>query len=148
MWACRHPLDGGDDKADRMAAWFGTSADGLAWNMNGPALRPVEETWDARGTRIADVVRDAGRWWALYDGRRSAEENWRERTGLAVGDRPDRFTAVAGPVPAEAGRALRYASVVRVEGGLRLYYEATGFDGSHDLRTVYVPRPSADSQSE
>jgi hypothetical protein len=148
MWACRHPLDGGDDAADRMTSWYATSPDGLSWTMQSEALVPVADTWDARGTRIASVVAEDGRWWAVYDGRRSAEENWRERTGLAVGDRPDRFTAVEGPVPAEAGRALRYASVVRVEGGLRLYYEATGFDGSHDLRTVYVPRPSADSQSE
>jgi hypothetical protein len=147
MWACRHPLDGGDDAADRMTTWYATSTDGLAWTMRAEALRPVPGTWDARGTRIADVVRSDGRWWALYDARRSAEENWRERTGLAVGEGPDRFVAVAGPVPADPGRALRYASVIDVGGGRRIYVEATGPDGSHDLLTVYVPRPSADSQS-
>src|SRR4051794_15205944 len=148
MWACRHPLDGGDGAADRMTTWYATSEDGLGWTMVGEALQPVLETWDARGARIADVLRADGRWWALYDGRRSAEENWRERSGLAVGDRPDRFTAIAGPVPPQAGPALRYASVVEVDGGLRAYFEASGFDGSHDLRTVYVPRPSGANQSE
>jgi len=148
MWACRHPLDGGDTAADRMTTWYATSDDGLDWTMVSEALTPVAGTWDARGTRIADVIEDAGRWWALYDGRRSAEENWRERSGLAVGDRPDRFTAIAGPVPAQAGAALRYAGVVPAAGGHRVYFEATGFDGSHDLRTVYVPRPSGASQSE
>jgi hypothetical protein len=148
MWACRHPLDGGDDAADRMSTWYATSDDGLAWTMVAEALQPVPDTWDARGTRIADVLLADGRWWALYDARRSAEENWRERSGLAVSDRRDKFTAVAGPVPEQAGRALRYASVVDVEGGRRIYFEATGFDGSHDLRTVYVPRPSSESQSE
>jgi hypothetical protein len=148
MWACRHPLDGGNDAADRMSTWYATSEDGLRWTMQGEALTPVMETWDSRGTRIADVLSDGGRWWAIYDGRRSAEENWRERSGLAVGDAPDRFTAVAGPMPPEAGRALRYACAVAADGGLRLYYEATGFDGSHDLRTVYVPRPTEPSQSE
>jgi len=148
MWACRHPLDGGDTAADRMTTWYATSDDGLEWTMVGEALTPVAGTWDARGTRIADVIEDAGRWWALYDGRRSAEENWRERSGLAVGDRPDRFTAIAGPVPAQAGPALRYAGVVPAADGHRVYFEATGFDGSHDLRTVYVPRPSGASQSE
>jgi hypothetical protein len=147
MWACRHPLDGGDDAADRMTSWYATSADGLRWDLAAEALTPVQGTWDARGARIADVLHHDGRWWALYDGRRSAEENWRERSGLAVGERPDRFTAIAGPVPAQAGRALRYASVVPDGVGLRAYVEVTGFDGSHDLRTVYVPRPSADSQS-
>lgn len=148
MWACRHPLDGGDDAADRMTTWYATSEDGLDWALVSEALAPVADTWDGRGTRVTDVHEAGGRWWALYDARRSAEENWRERSGLAVGDRPDRFTAVAGPVPERAGSALRYASLVELDGGYRAYFEATGFDGSHDLRTVYVPRPSDESQSE
>jgi hypothetical protein len=123
MWACRHPLDGGDDAADRMSTWYG------------------------RGTRIADVVVADGRWWALFDGRRSAEENWRERSGLAVGDRPDRFSVVEGPIPKNAGTALRYCSVVPLDGGYRLYFEASNADGSHDLRTAYAPRPSSASHS-
>jgi hypothetical protein len=148
MWACRHPLDAGEAAADRMSTWYATSPDGLDWTMVAEALRPVPDSWDARGVRVADVVRVGERWWALYDGRRSAEENWRERSGLAVSDRPDRFTAVSGPVPEQAGRAVRYASSIEVPGGRRVYFEATGFDGSHDLRTVYVPRPSGASQSE
>jgi hypothetical protein len=148
MWACRHPLEDGDTAADRMSTWYAISDDGLAWSLVSEALRPIADTWFARGTRIADVVPTGGRWWALFDGRRSAEENWRERSGLAVGDRPDRFTVVAGPVPRSAGTALRYASVVPVAGGYRMYFEASNADGSHDLRTVYAPRPSAASQSE
>jgi hypothetical protein len=147
MWACRHPLDGGPDRADRMTTWYATSEDGLDWDFHGAALSPEPDTWDARGARIASVIRQDGRWWAIYDGRRSAEENWRERSGLAVGHGPDRFTAVAGPVPERAGTALRYTSLVAEAGGYRLYYEATGPDGAHDLRSVYVPRPSGDSQS-
>jgi hypothetical protein len=138
MWACRHPLDGGDDMADRMSTWYLTSSDGLSWTRAGEALTPTPGTWAARGTRVADVRRADGRWWALYDARRSAEENWRERTGLAVGDGPDDLTAVAGPVPARVGQALRYASTVRHDGGLRVYFETTGADGAHDLRTVLV----------
>jgi hypothetical protein len=148
MWACRHPLDGGDDQADRMTTWYATSADGLSWTMAGEAMVPSADTWDARGTRIADVVEVDGHWWALYDGRRSAEENWRERSGLAVGDAPSAFTAVAGPVPQQVGRATRYASVVPDAAGWRLYFEATTADGSHDLRTVYAPFPVGASQSE
>jgi hypothetical protein len=147
MWACRHPLDGGPDRADPMTTWYGTSEDGLHWELHGAALTPQPDTWDARGTRIASVVRQDGRWWALYDGRRSAEENWRERSGLAVGNGPDQFTAVAGPVPEHAGPAVRYTSLVTQAEGYRLYYEATGPDGAHDLRSVYVPRPSGESQS-
>lgn len=148
MWACRHPLDGGDNAADRMSTWYATSDDGLHWELKAEALKPVAETWCARGTRVADVVAVDGHWWMIFDGRRSAEENWRERSGLAVGDRPDRFSVVAGPVPTHAGRALRYASVVERSDGYQVYFEATGPDGSHDLRRVYVPRPSELSQSE
>lgn len=148
MWACRHPLDGGDDAADRMSTWYFESADGLAWMAGAEALAPVPDTWAARGTRVADVRFDDGRWWALYDARRSAEENWRERSGLAVGEAPNQLTALAGPVPEQVGTALRYASVVEINGGLRAYFEATGHEGAHDLRTVYVPRPAKDSQSE
>lgn len=148
MWACRHPLDDGDDRADRMTTWYATSEDGLRWDLQGQALGPVPETWDARGARVADVVEVDGRFWAFYDGRRSAEENWRERTGLAVGDTPGRLTSVHGPWPATVGAALRYVSVVDEGDGLRLYVEATGPDGSHDLRTVKVPRPTSAIQSE
>jgi hypothetical protein len=147
MWACRHPLDGGPDRADRMTTWYATSSDGLEWEMKCPALTPQPDTWDARGTRIASVLQRDGRWWALYDGRRSAEENWRERSGLAVGHGPDEFSAVAGPVPERAGTALRYTSVATLKDGYRLYFEATGPDGAHDLRSVYVPRPLKDIQS-
>ena len=148
MWACRHPLDGGDDEADRMSSWYATSTDGLSWELQGEALAPVAGSWDARGARLADVAHFQGRWWALYDGRRSAAENWQERTGLAVGDRPDRFESVAGPVPVEFGSALRYVSLVARPGGWHAYWEATAVDGSHDLRTVYIPRPEGESQSE
>jgi hypothetical protein len=148
MWACRHPLDEGDEGADRMSTRYAFSSDGLTWAMRAEALRPTPGAWDARGTRVTEVRRLDGMWWALYDARRSAAENWRERTGLAVGERPDRLTAFAGPVPDRIGSALRYVSVVDVDGGMRAYFEATGPDGSHDLRTVYMPRPSAESQSE
>jgi hypothetical protein len=147
MWACRHPLDGGDDEADRMTTSYLTSDDGMHWTPAATALRPVPDTWFARGTRIADVVEADGRWLAIFDGRRSAAENWHERSGIAVGEGPASFTPVAGPVPNKPGSALRYASLVRAGAGWRVYFEAAAPDGSHDLRTVYVPPLSTDSQS-
>jgi len=147
MWACRHPLDGGDDEADRMSTWLCTSADGLDWTIGPECLRPGTG-WDRRGARVAAVLPDGHEgWWALYDGRASAAENWFERTGLAAGP-ADALVAVAGPVPATPGPALRYASAVPDEGGVRVYVERTRPDGAHDLRSVYVPRPTGASQSE
>jgi len=153
LWGCRHPLDGGDNEADRMTSHYFTSDDGLTWDEVGAALTPTAGTWNARGTRIASVVSEGGQWIAFYDGRASADENWHERTGYALGRTPERFTAAAGPTP--AGHTARYVSVATVPGiaggllgaGCRVYWEASRADGSHDLRTAYVPRPESDSQS-
>ena len=145
MWACRHPLDGGDDEADRMTSVFLTSTDGLDWTEQSTALTPTAGTWDARGTRITSVVRSGQAWVAYYDGRASAEENWFERTGVAEGATPDAFTAVAGPTP--AGRTLRYLSLAESLTGTRLYWEASRSDGANELRTAKVPRPESPSQS-
>ena len=147
MWACRHPLDGGDDEADRMGTWYATSGDGLEWELHGPALQPVPGSWDARGTRIASVIRDDDRWVAFYDGRASAEQNWHERTGVASGDGPGSFVSDGRPLRGDDPTALRYLSVVRVGEGFRLYFELARPDGAHDLRTVYVTGPSPSSQS-
>lgn len=138
MWACRHPLDGGEDEADRMQTWYFTSGDGLRWDAHGPALVPTPDSWDARGTRVTSVLPTAQGWLALYDGRASAAENWFERTGLALGSTPGTFAAVAGPLQRE-GRTLRYVSVVPAGDHWRLYFEADRPDGANDLRTAVLP---------
>jgi hypothetical protein len=143
MWACRHPLDGGDDEADRMTTWYFESADGLDWTPVSESLKPDADGWDRRGRRVGAVAELDGVWVMLYDGRRDAAENWEERTGIAVGARPSEFAAVAidpiGGVEAPGG-CLRYSSFLAdPSGGLRVYYETTRSDGAHDLRTVFVP---------
>ena len=122
MWACRHLLDEGDDQADRMQSWYGTSADGLTWTLHGPALLPSADRWDRRGTRITSVVPDRGRWAAFYDGRATAAQNWHERTGLALGDGPDRFAP--GTEIRDDGHVMRYLDVVQTPAGHRLFWEA------------------------
>ena len=141
MWLCCHPLDQ-PDATDRMHTEYGTSTDGLHWDMDGTALAGVPGTWDQRGARVADVLRRDGRWFAYYDGRATKEENAEERTGTAVGSAPDRLEsdgAAIGCGP-DGSWSLRYTSVVELpDGGLRLYYETRRLDGAHDLRTEYVP---------
>ena len=134
MWACRHPLDGGDDEADRMTSCFLSSPDGLTWSDPVTALAPRGGGWDARGTRLSSVLTGEVRT-AFYDGRASAAENWYERTAAAEGTQ-DAFVPVTGPTP--PGRTLRYLSVARVPGGLRLYWEASREDGANDLRTLLL----------
>jgi hypothetical protein len=74
---------------------------------------------------------------AAYDGRATAEENFSERTGVAVPSRGAELLAPAGDAPVAD---VRYLDVVPLEqGGYRLYYEAPLEDGSHDLRTSVIP---------
>jgi hypothetical protein len=145
MWACRHPLDGGDDEADRMTTWYASSPDGLEWTMEGQALGPTPGSWDARGARVTSVLEFEGAYTAFYDGRASAVENWYERTGYALGSGPELFTAAGGPTP--AGHTARYLSVAQPPGGYRFYWEAARADGANELRTAYVPRPVSPNQS-
>ncbi len=141
MWACIHPLDD-PEATDRMWTNHAVSDDGLAWRWQGVALLPRPHGWDRRGTRITAAWRMGGTWMALYDGRASAEENFEERTGLATGTSPvglvqrgDRPVAAS---PHGSG-GLRYVSLVALPfGGHRVYYEATGEDGAHELRTDLV----------
>ncbi|HEV7148019.1 MAG TPA: hypothetical protein VGN48_13585 [Pedococcus sp.] len=127
MWVCRHPLDGGPAEADRMTSHHAVSDDGLRWTFTGGALVPTSGTWDSRGTRVTAAY-DGG---LFYDGRATAAENFHERTGLAAGRPP---TAIAGPTP--AGRTVRYLDLVRTSRGVRLFWESSRPDGSHDLRTT------------
>ncbi|TKV61630.1 hypothetical protein FDO65_08750 [Nakamurella flava] len=138
MWACRHPLDGGDDAADRMQTWYFTSPDGLRWDSHGAALVPTADSWDARGTRVTSVLPVDDGWLALYDGRASAAENWYERTGLALGSDPGSFRPVAGPLQRD-GRTLRYVCVVPAGDHWRIYFEADRPDGSNVLLTTVLP---------
>ena len=137
MWACRHPLDGGDDEADRMQTWYATSRDGLGWSLHGPALQPVADSWNQRGTRLTSVWGDSGQVLATFDGRASAAENWHERTGFAAGAQPGALAVVGGPV-LRHGRSFRYVCLLPTPDGTRVYFEAERADGSNDLRTVLV----------
>jgi len=141
LWLCCHPLDLPED-TDRMHTDYGTSTDGLHWELGGTALSGTPGRWDQRGARAADVVRGDATWLAYYDGRASKEENAEERTGTASGTDPGRLVAdpaVIGTGP-DGAWSLRYTSIVELpDGGWRLFYETRRRDGAHDLRTEYVP---------
>lgn len=146
LWASCHPL-GVPEETDRMVTRYATSQDGISWTWHGTALTGRPGAWDARGTRVtaawfdrdggADVVRVA------YDGRATAAENYEERTGFAAGTEPSALSAYqmvpAATSPHGTG-CLRYLCVLALPGGgYRLYYEAAGAGGGHELRTELVP---------
>jgi hypothetical protein len=100
------------------------------------------DAWDARGARVSEVLIDRDPPVAYYDGRANAQENWKERTGLAVADHDGTFASVSDEPAAASPHGhggLRYVSVVQVADGYRLYYEACREDGAHELRTEFVP---------
>lgn len=137
LWATMHPLDI-KDAEDRMVSDYATSVDGIAWQWQGTALRPRGGKWDGRGARITAVHFAPGGVIAYYDGRASAEENYDERTGIAIGSSPDHFESISDKPAAQSptGKALRYLDVVPLANGhYRLYYEVDKGDGSHELRT-------------
>ncbi len=143
LWASCHPLD---DPAhtDRMTTQYAISDDGVDWRWLGTALTGRAGHWDARGVRVTAVLPDPDRPLAFYDGRATAEENFEERTGLAVGHSGfgGAFAAVGETPVAQSSppaRGLRYLSVVPLPDGFyRLYFEAGRPDGSHELRTMLV----------
>jgi hypothetical protein len=130
-WVCCHPLDIAGEE-DRMFTRHATSNDGLTWNWGAVALAGRAGEWDARGARMTAVLADGC---VSYDGRATKEENFSERTGLAMLKQPDTWTATSdNPVS-----TARYLDVVALpSGGHRIYYEAPLPDGSHELRTELV----------
>jgi hypothetical protein len=145
LWASRHPLDD-DLNTDRMTTGYATSPDGVDWQWHGTALAGRAGRWDARGVRITAVLLTGGRAAAWYDGRASAAENWEERTGIAVARPRFGFFTALGDAPAltspHGHGGLRYLAVADSPSGeRRYYYESTGPDGSHDLRT-HLDRPA------
>jgi hypothetical protein len=130
-WVCCHPLDVPGEE-DRMYTRYARSPDGLTWRWGQVALAGRVGAWDARGTRLTAVLAD-GR--ASYDGRASKEENFAEHTGLAHPIGED-ILAADGDEPASA---TRYLDVLESNAGHRIYYEAPRPDGSHELRTEFIP---------
>lgn len=141
MWATCHPLTD-PDATDRMITRYATSTDGIEWVWESVAITGRPGFWDSRGARIAAIYLDGDRPVAFYDGRASFEENYEERTGVAVGDDLRHFIAVSDDVDLQSPwgtGGLRYLDIVKLPtGDYRLYYELCRPDGAHDLRTEVV----------
>ena len=120
------------------------STDGAAWRWAGDILTPPVSGWDCQCTRIGAMVWEAPVWVGFYDGSASVAENYEEKPGLCVSTDLRHWERVttAGPyaVSPHASGAIRYVEVVPLPTGWRYYYEYTRADGSHELRTSFVPR--------
>jgi hypothetical protein len=142
-WVCEHPLDEPGHE-DRMSTAYHSSDDGLVWRRQGTVLSPRPGAWDARGTRVTDVL-SLEPLVVLYDGRARAEDNWFETTGTAralPGNGPAEVLVADDEEPvrsAYSDGAYRYASSVRLpDGTTRIYVEVARADGAHDLVTALL----------
>ena len=120
------------------------SADGRDFRWQGDVFSPGKG-WDAYAARVSAVLPFGPVFLAFYDGAAGVEENYEERTGLAVSLDLRHFVRLTwkGPLltsPHGSG-SLRYLAVVLAEEQLFYYYEYARPDGSHELRVNAVPAP-------
>ncbi len=118
------------------------SDDGVAWEWLGDVMHPDpgSDAWDKYARRVSTLWAEGGEFVGFYDGSASVEENYEERTGLAVSNnlRAFRTRTPDGPilVSPHATGALRYIDVVDANGKRFYYYEMASADGGHELRVV------------
>jgi len=120
-----------------------TSVDGRTFNWHGEVFA-VGAGWDRYQTRVNSVVPlgDVG-FLGFYDGSGSHEENFEERTGLAVS--PDLFTwhRLTPDAPwlqtTNGIGSVRYVDAHLIDGQWWIYFEMTRPDGAHELRLAVRP---------
>ncbi len=113
-----------------------TGADGLNFDWQGRVL-DVGRSWDAYESRVTCVIHSPPVFNAFYDGIPNVEQNYEEKTGLAVTSDLRSFERItpAGPalVSPHASGSLRYLDALTVDECIFYYYEMARPDGAHDL---------------
>lgn len=119
------------------------STDGINYEWQGDIFSPSESGWDSYARRIGSLLYIPPVFTAFYDGSASVEENYEERTGLAVSFDLRTFHSITpeGPrlVSPHGEGSLRYLDALQMENEVWYYYEYTRPDGSHELRMNRVP---------
>jgi sucrose-6-phosphate hydrolase SacC (GH32 family) len=114
------------------------SRDGVHYQWLGQVLEPSDGRWDAYAARITTVLSTDQGFVAFYDGSASEQENYEERTGVAVSSDLVHWNklSVEGPwLVSPYGRGtLRYIDYGVCNDQLFVYYELARPDGSHELR--------------
>ena len=118
-----------------------TSGDGLSFEWQGNIL-DVGRGWDAYESRITCLIYSPPVFNAFYDGIARVEENYEERTGLAMSLDLRTFEKITldGPalVSPHASGSLRYIDAVQLGNRIYYYYEMARPDGAHDLMVNMV----------
>ncbi len=118
------------------------SRNGIDYDWLGPVMEPTPGRWDAYAVRISTVLATSQGFVAFYDGSASREENFEERTGIAISGDMVHWTRLSdkGPwiVSPHSRGTCRYVDYAELEGVLYFYYEYARADGSHELRVNVV----------
>jgi hypothetical protein len=122
----------------RSATALAISEDADTWHWQGEVFGNRPGAWDGYAGRISCIVYRQPVFIAFYDGSRSVEENYEEKTGLAIGFSLFQWerASLAGPVlvsPYGTG-SLRYMDAIPLDDEIWFYYEFCRPDGSHELR--------------
>ncbi len=114
-----------------------TSTDGVHFEWHGEVFGPGD-SWDAYCGRLGGIVYVPPIFTVFYDGSTSVEENYEEKTGLAMSFDLRHYERISTTAPVltspHASNSLRYIDAVQLAEEIYYYYEYARSDGSHELR--------------
>ncbi len=118
------------------------SSDGINFTWAGDVLSPPGVGWNAYAARITTMLYVPPVFNVFYDGGADVEQNYEEKTGLAITFDLMNYQHVTDQKPLlvspHASGSLRYMDVVRLGNDIYYYYEYARPDGSHELRVNKV----------
>ncbi len=129
----------------RSATGLAVSDDADRWEWQGEVFGNRPGAWDGYAGRICSIVYRPPVFLAFYDGSRSVDENYEEKTGLAISfdlrqwERVSRQRPILSS-PYSTG-SLRYMAVLPIDNEWWCYYEFCRPDGSHELRLNRIKQP-------
>jgi hypothetical protein len=117
------------------------SQDGINFHWNGIVLGSGK-TWDRWCSRLTTIIPTPPFFTAYYDGAGSVEENYEEKTAIAITFDLRNFERLSLDGPAllspYASGSIRYVEAIRVKDKIYFYYEFARSDGSHELRVSVI----------
>jgi hypothetical protein len=126
------------------ATGLATSRDLDQWEWKGIVFRPEATGWDRYCRRINSVVPVNGNFIAFYDGSAGHEENYEEKTGVAVSPNLQRWQALSLKGPAHisphGSHSLRYMDAHVAGKTALVFYESARMDGAHELRLLTMDK--------
>jgi hypothetical protein len=124
------------------------SRNGIDYDWLGPVMETTPGQWDAYAARISTIVTTSQGFVAYYDGGASHDENFEERTGIAISGDMVHWTKLSRKEPwmvsPHARGTFRYVDYAELNGVFYFYYEYARGDGSHELRVNTVTPSSKD----